>query len=170
MDVDPLIGLQLGGAGEGRMAPVEVEQCRGQHVGAESGVAPDHPTDPGRLGAEQHPGGVDRVAPDVHESAPTDVGDVANVLGIDVVIGEEDLYRQQIADGPFGEQPPYLDPKRVKPVHEGLHQPHPGRVRRLHHLPRLGAAQCERLLAEDVLPASAALTDHSAWRWLGSGM
>ena len=151
MDMNPLIGLQLRGASERRLAPVEVEQCRGQHVGAKPRVAPDRPGHPGWLGAEQHADGIDRVAPDVEESASTGTCDVADVVGIDVVIGEEDLHREQITDGPFGEQPAHLDPQRVQPVHERLHQEHPGVLGRLHHPPRLGAAHGERLLAEDVL-------------------
>ena len=138
VDVDPLIGLQLGGAGEGRWRPSKSSNAEVNTSVPKAGSRLITPRT--RVGSVPNNIRVAlTVAPDVHER-PTDVGDVANVLGIDVVIGEEDLYRQ-IADGPFGEQPPYLDPKRVKPVHEGLHQPHPGRVRRLHHLPRLGAAR-----------------------------
>ena len=49
--------------------------------------------DGGRLAAEQPPGDVDRVAPDVHHRAAAVRGDVADVPGVEVAVGEERLDR-----------------------------------------------------------------------------
>ena len=62
------------------------------------GIAVDQRDRARRLGVQEKAAGDDRVAADVVESAAADVGHVAHVGRIDVVVAEEHLHRAQRAD------------------------------------------------------------------------
>src|SRR4029079_2171177 len=86
VDVDPLIGLDSGRAGERRGAGGELEDRAGQDVDAGLGLAHDRGADPDRLAVERHPRKVDRVPADVVERAAAGLGLVADVAWIVVVV------------------------------------------------------------------------------------
>ena len=122
--------------------------------------------------AVEHPAGhVDRVAADVHQRAAAVGGDVADVVGIDVAVREERLDRQQLTDGAGVDERPDPLPQRVEPVHERLHQQHAGaRAQPSTISPASAALIASGFSHSTCLPAAAARSVHSAWRWLGSGM
>ena len=101
VDVDALVVLHLRRAGEDGVPPVEVEHHGSQDVGAEIRITSDRGHHVGRLGGEEHPGDVDRVAPDVEEGATAGVDLVPDIPRDDLVeVREERLDGAQLATRP----------------------------------------------------------------------
>src|SRR5690606_16897161 len=123
-DRHPLVVFCLGRDREHGVAAVEVEDRRGDGVGAEGGILADERFHVGRLGVEDEPGDVHRVATDVVEGATARPGDVADVGRVHVAIGEHGLDGVHLAYHPFVDHALHLYPLRVVPVHERFHQLH----------------------------------------------
>jgi hypothetical protein len=133
------------------MRAAEIDEARGQAIGAEIGVALDQRHRAKRLAAEQVARGVHGVAADVIERAAADVLAVADVGGVAVEIGERRLHAQELADAPalhpFSRQPPL----RVIADHEGFADQFSGLA--LHRDQRLGIGgiECDRFFAQHML-------------------
>ena len=154
VDVDALIGLDAGRAGERRDAVVELEDRAGQRVDAAHRIADDRGLDRAGLGTEQHARQVDRVAADVEQRPAACLELVPDVRRIVVVVREPALDRAQPAE-PAGRHDLHRgDPRRVVAIHERLHQPDAGVRAGLDHPLRVGRGHGQRLLAQDVLPGT----------------
>jgi hypothetical protein len=150
-EMDPLVVLELGRAGEGGVATAEVEHGRRQRVGTEAWVTADRPGDGDGLPVEHHPRHVDRIAADVHQGSAAELGHVADVGRIQVAVREERLDGLELADRTVANELAHLDPQRVQPVHEGLHEEHACGLAAVDHLLGLGGRHRQRLLAQHVL-------------------
>ena len=102
-----------------------------------------------RLGAQEEAPGHDGVAADVVEAAAADVGLVADVGGIEIVVAEEHLHRAQRADAALPHQLAGAQPLRMEAHHERFGDQH--LARRRAQLRRLLRRQRDRLFAQHVL-------------------
>ena len=146
-----LVRRDLRGDGEVETAAVaEVDQSAGQPVGAECRVAVDVRDGAHGLGAEEPAARDDRVAADVVEPAAADVGAVADVGRIEVVVAEEHLHGAQLADAALAHHLAGADPLRVEAHHECFPDQH--LLRGVAQRRRLVGSERDRLLAQHVLP------------------
>ena len=91
------------------MAPVKVEDRRRDDIRPKFLVSPDRCLDRDRLGTEQHPGDVDRIAPDVKQRPSPEFDDIADVGRVEVSVREERLNGEKVTNDPFGHHPADLD-------------------------------------------------------------
>jgi len=132
-------GKQMGAGAAG-----EAERHRDGHVHLGDPAGRLHPV---RLAIDPA-SEADRVGADVEKRPSAEVGvepDVARFSKREAEAGP-DLLRRLLA-----ERPDDILDARVEAVHHGLHQEPTARMRRRRHLDRLGCADGEGLLAEDVL-------------------
>ena len=110
-------------------AIAEIDERAGGPVRAEGRVAVDQRHHPQRFGPENVAGGDDRIAADVVGGAAADIGDVADVLGVDIVVAEQRLDRPERAELAALRELPRLLPLRVMTHHEGFGDEDPVRRR-----------------------------------------
>ncbi len=104
------------------------------------------------------------------QAAAAEFWDVAHVAGVTVEIGEGALDVAQPADRTLGDQHAHTPPDRRIGHHIGLGDQNLVCGSRAAMMPSISSLQRNRLFAEHMLAASAALMAHSACCEVGSGM
>src|ERR1022692_684592 len=160
LDLDPaagseqlhaLIGNQLGGAGEDRLAGGEIEHGGSQAVRVHIGVAFQQGHHAARFLAEDEAGSVDGIAADIEQPSAAPRAHITDVGAVAIEIAEEAHDGAQFADAAAADQIAGAQPLRMRAHHESFAHLHAGAGLRFEQLAGFGGVESQRLLAEHVL-------------------
>ena len=149
--MNALVGNQLRAASEDGLATGKVENCRGEPVGAQLGIAIDAGDDASGLLRECVARGVDQVAADIHECAAAALHFVADIGRVDIEVAEDAGDGAQFSDAPLVEQFAQAQPLGMAVHHESFTDLDSGTIAHGKQSHGFSGGEAEGLLAENVL-------------------